>query len=61
MIRDATPTRAICRHCRRPIHLHDGVWAVDLGGVLREKCRWTKDKNNRAHVPLTPAPDCATI
>ena len=54
MIREITPPRHVCRHCRKPIVLIAGVWVVDLGACLRETCRWTRSKTDRAHVPLTP-------
>lgn len=56
MIREITPPRHVCRHCRKPIVLIAGVWVVDLGGCLRETCRWTRSKTDRAHVPLEAAP-----
>lgn len=61
MIRIFNPPREVCRHCRRYIVLVDGVWCVDLGGCLRETCRWTRSKTERAHVPLTPPAECASI
>ena len=61
MIRDATPDRQTCRFCRRYIVMVDGVWRVDLGGIHRVTCRWTRSKTERAHVPLTPPAECASI